>query len=115
MTSPKTALIIGGSRGIGRAIVLRLARDGYAIVATCRQESEATSSLASEVAALGASFRLLCFNVGDRLEARRELEAAFGEGGAPDVAVFNAGMAEDNLFVFMTPEQWSEVMRVNLD
>lgn len=114
-TPQNTALIIGGSRGIGRATALRLARDGHAIVATCRHESPASAELAAEIAAIGVPFTLLTFDVGDRDEARRQLEATFGEGGAPDVAVFNAGIAEDNLFVFMTPAQWSEVMRTNLD
>lgn len=114
-TTQKTALIIGGSRGIGRATALRLARDGYAIVATCRHESPASAELAAEITANGVPFTLLAFDVGDRDEARRQLEGVFGEGGAPDVAVFNAGIADDNLFVFMTPSQWSEVMRTNLD
>ncbi len=114
-TPQKTALIIGGSRGIGRATALRLARDGYAIVATCRQESAASAEMAAEIAASGVPFTLLAFDVGDRDEAKRQLEGVFGEGGAPDVAVFNAGIADDNLFAFMTPSQWSEVMRTNLD
>lgn len=114
-TTQKTALIIGGSRGIGRATALRLARDGYAIIATCRQESAASAELADGVAACGVPFTLLTFDVGDRDEARRQLEGAFGEGGAPDVAVFNTGQADDNLFAFMTPAQWSDVLRTNLD
>jgi len=114
-TTQKTALIIGGSRGIGRATALRLACDGYAIIATCRQESAASAELADGVAACGVPFTLLTFDVGDRDEARRQLEGAFGEGGAPDVAVFNAGQADDNLFAFMTPAQWSDVLRTNLD
>ena len=111
----RIALVIGGCRGIGRAISQRLAEDGFDIAATARQAGPDSEELARQVAAAGRKFTLLAFDVRDREAARRELERVFGDGGAPEVAVYNAGIARDNLRAFMSPREWDEVIETNVN
>ena len=109
----RTALVIGGCRGIGRAVSLRLARDGYDIAATCRKRGTDADTLAEEIAALGRQCRILEFDVCDREGTRNALNAAFGET-APDAVVYNSGITRDNLFVFMDGNEWDSVLDTNL-
>ena len=111
----RIALVIGGCRGIGRAISQRLAEDGFDIAATARQAGPDSEELARQVAAAGRKFTLLAFDVRDREAVRRELERVFGDGGAPEVAVYNAGIARDNLMSFMSPREWDEVIETNVN
>ena len=111
----RIALVIGGCRGIGRAISQRLAEDGFDIAATARQAGPDSEELARQVAAAGRKFTLLAFDVRDREAVRRELERVFGDGGAPEVAVYNAGIARDNLVAFMSPREWDEVIETNVN
>ena len=111
----RIALVIGGCRGIGRAISQRLAEDGFDIAATARQAGPDSEELARQVAAAGRKFTLLAFDVRDREAVRRELERVFGDGGAPEVAVYNAGIARDNLMAFMSPRGWDEVIETNVN
>ena len=111
----RIALVIGGCRGIGRAISQRLAEDGFDIAATARQAGPDSEELARQVAAAGRKFTLLAFDVRDREAVRRELERVFGDGGAPEVAVYNAGIARDNLMAFMSPRVWDEVIETNVN
>ena len=108
------ALIIGASRGIGRAVALRLAQDGFNIVATCRSNVKKLSELRDEIKQLGRNCDCLAFDIADRKETAGVLESYCGEF-APDVVVYNASIARDNLFVFMPPDDWDEVIHTNLD
>jgi len=110
----RTALIIGGCRGIGREITLRLARDGFDVVPTCRKRGGEAETLVDEVEKLGRSCRILELDVRDRDGARRTLDAEFADD-APDAVVYNSGIAKDNLFVFMEGEQWDDVLDTNLN
>ena len=111
----RIALVIGGCRGIGRAISQRLAEDGFDIAATARQAGPDSEELARQVAAAGRKFTLLAFDVRDREAVRRELERVFGDGGAPEVAVYNAGIARGNLMAFMSPPGWDGVIETNVN
>lgn len=109
------ALIIGGCRGIGRAISARLACDGFDILATCRREGEDSAATGRLVEAAGRRFGVLCLDVTDAGACKAALAPYLEGEGLPDVVVYNAGVARDNLFAFMTAEEWSNVMSTNLD
>ena len=110
-----TILVTGSSRGIGRAIALRLARDGYDIVVHCRSERSRADAVAAEVAALGRSARVLAFDVADRAACAAALEADIAAHGAYYGVVCNAGITRDTAFPAMEGEAWDAVLRTNLD
>ena len=110
----QVALVVGGSRGIGRAIVERLATSGFDIWLTYRGNHAAAAEVQAAVAAHGRSCRLLAFDVADRAATRAALEPLLLER-CPDALVYNAGIARDNLLAFMRDEEWDAVLRTNLD
>jgi len=110
-----TVLVTGSSRGIGRAIALRLAHAGYDIVLHHRNSAPAIEETAAQIGALGRAATSLCFDVADRAAARSELDRLVQEQGAPYGVVCNAGITRDNVFPGLTPADWDVVLRTNLD
>lgn len=115
MSMDTTVLVTGASRGIGRAIALRLAREGYDLVVHYRSRSEDAEAVAALVRQAGRSARLLCFDIADRAAAARALNADVEAHGAYYGVVCNAGIACDTAFPAMTGEEWDSVIRTNLD
>jgi 3-oxoacyl-[acyl-carrier protein] reductase len=111
----ETALVTGSSRGIGRAIALRLARDGFDIVVHCRSRRDEADATQREIAAIGRGCRVLQFDVRDRGSAAAALLADIGEHGCYYGVVCNAGIARDNSFPAMSGEEWDDVIETNLD
>ena len=113
----KSALVTGGSRGIGKAICLRLAAEGYYILVNYRSNTAEAEKTLGEIRASGGGGELLPFDVADKEQIKTRL------GGwieaHPDnyieVLVNNAGIKEDALMVWMEDEQWSRVIATNLD
>jgi len=115
MTDVGTVLVTGSSRGIGRAVALRLARDGYDIVVHCRARIEEAGAVAEEVRSLGRSARCLQFDVTDRARCAELIGADIAGHGAYYGVVCNAGLAHDSAFPAMSEEAWDSVIHVNLD
>ncbi len=115
MTGNLTVLVTGASRGIGRAVALRIARDGFDVVVHCRSRIEEAQAVAAEIEALGRQARVLAFDVADRDAARAALEADIEAHGAYYGVVCNAGIARDGAFPAMTAEDWDAVVHTNLD
>jgi 3-oxoacyl-[acyl-carrier protein] reductase len=110
-----TVLVTGSSRGIGRAIAVRLAQDGYDVVVHCRQRREAADSVAAEVRATGRQCRVLQFDVAERETAAELLTEDVDAHGMYYGVVCNAGLTADNTFAAMSGEEWDLVVRGNLD
>jgi 3-oxoacyl-[acyl-carrier protein] reductase len=110
-----TILVTGSSRGIGRAIALRAAADGFDVVVHCRSRREEAEAVAGEIKALGRQSRVLQFDVADRAACAEALAADIGAHGAYYGVVHNAGIHSDAAFPAMTGEQWDGVIRTNLD
>jgi 3-oxoacyl-[acyl-carrier protein] reductase len=111
----ETALVTGSSRGIGRAIALRLARDGFDVVVHCRDRRDAADAVRGEIAAIGRDCRVLQFDVSDRAATAAALLADIGKHGCYYGIVCNAGIARDNSFPSMSGEDWDAVIATNLD
>ncbi len=110
-----SALIIGGCRGIGRAIAQRLAADGFDIIATCRNKGEDSNMTEKMVTQHQRNFTLLTLDVTNQQQAISALQPYTEGEMLPDIIVYNAGIAEDNIFAFMTNEQWFRVIDTNLN
>ena len=110
-----TVLVTGSSRGIGRAIALRAADDGYDVVVHCRSGIEAAEQVAEQVRSRGRASRVLQFDVADREAARTAITADIEAHGAYYGVVCNAGLIRDAAFPAMEPETWDTVLRGNLD
>lgn len=115
MTDNLTVLVTGASRGIGRAIAMRVARDGFDVAVHCRSRVEEAEAVAAQVSALGRQARVLCFDIADRDATARALGADIEAHGAYYGAVCNAGIACDTAFPAMTGEEWDRVVHTNLD
>jgi 3-oxoacyl-[acyl-carrier protein] reductase len=113
--SKDTVLVTGSSRGIGRAVALRLARDGYDVVVHCRSRVEEADAVAAEITALGRRARVLQFDVADREAASTALLADVEAHGCYYGVVCNAGIARDGAFPALSGEDWDQVIHTNLD
>jgi 3-oxoacyl-[acyl-carrier protein] reductase len=108
-------LVTGSSRGIGRAIALRLAQSGYDLTLHCRNGLAQAQAVAEEISALGQHANILQFDVADRQAAREQLEAAIERDGCWYGVVCNAGLTRDGAFPALTEDDWDSVLRTNLD
>jgi len=110
-----TILVTGSSRGIGRAIALRLAQAGYDLVLHCRSGRAEADAVAAQIGELGQQARVLQFDVADRAACKAILEQDVESHGAYYGVVCNAGLTRDGAFPGLSEDDWDLVMRTNLD
>ena len=111
----KTALVTGGSRGIGRAIVLELAREGAKVAVNYQSNDAKAQEVADEVAKSGGSCILAKANLANPQEARAMVKQVAEKFVHLDILVNNAGITRDKLLPKMTDEDWIEVIQTNLN
>lgn len=113
----KYALVTGGSRGIGRAVCVALAKDGYPVIINYLSNHQAAEETKALVEAAGGKAELLPFDVSDREKTDIALDA--WQDAHPDdyiaVLVNNAGIRNDNTMIFMDDDAWHKVLHTNLD
>jgi 3-oxoacyl-[acyl-carrier protein] reductase len=110
----RSAVVTGGSRGIGRAISLRLARQGADVCFSYRGNAEAASGTRLEIEALGRRALAVQGDVTDPAAAEALVRAALEAFGKVDILVNNAGITRDDLIMRMSPEAWRDVLETNL-
>jgi 3-oxoacyl-[acyl-carrier protein] reductase len=111
----RRVLVTGSSRGIGRAIALRLARDGFSVVVHCRSGRAEADAVANEINALNGVATVLQFDVCDRDACRATLEADVTTNGAYYGIVCNAGISRDAAFPALSDEDWDLVLDTSLN
>ena len=110
----KTALVTGASRGIGRAIALALAKEGYAVAVNYAGSREAAEAVRDKITAAGGRAFILQGDVSSAEDVDRIFKTVKEEFGFLDVLVNNAGITRDSLFIRMKEEQWDEVIDTDL-
>jgi 3-oxoacyl-[acyl-carrier protein] reductase len=112
----KVAIVTGAARGIGEGVALKLAEQGASIAFTYVSESSAEKARALEekLVAMGVKAKAYRSNAGEFAECETLVNNVIKELGQVDICVNNAGISKDNLLLRMTPEQWDDVMTINL-
>lgn len=112
----KYALVTGGSRGIGRAICLKLAEAGYPVIINYKSNEDEARHTLEMITGKGGEAELLPFNVSDKEDSEKALESWAEKHREDYIAclVNNAGIRRDNLMVFMNDEEWNDVVATNL-
>lgn len=111
----KSVLVTGSSRGIGKAIALRLAREGYQIVVHCRSQRVEADAVVAAIVDGGGTARVLQFDISERDACAAALLADVEAHGCYYGVVCNAGVARDTAFPAMTGAEWDQVIGTNLD
>jgi len=110
----KTAVITGGSRGIGKGIALRFAAEGANIAITNITDNEEFASTVREISALGVKAKGYVSDASVFVDAENVIDEIVKDFGSVDILVNNAGITRDTLLMRMTEEQWDQVLTVNL-
>jgi 3-oxoacyl-[acyl-carrier protein] reductase len=113
MSEQRTAIVTGAARGIGAAVALRLAADGFA-VAVLDLEEDACAATVDAIGAAGGRALAVGVDVSDEASVAAAVSRVAGELGAPTVLVNNAGITRDNMLFKMTTDDWDSVMDVHL-
>jgi 3-oxoacyl-[acyl-carrier protein] reductase len=110
----RTALVTGGSRGIGRAVAVQLAREGATVVVNYLHAADQAEAVVAEILAAGGTAVACQADVGDEAAVRRLVRSAVRQFGRVDLLVANAGTVRDQLIGTMTVDHWETVMQTNL-
>jgi 3-oxoacyl-[acyl-carrier protein] reductase len=110
----KTAIVTGGSRGIGRAIAVELARDGCYVIVNYRSNDDAAAETLAMIRNAGGDGEVMKFDVADSSEAEKAVSDIMGRFPVIDILVNNAGITADNLFLMMPEADWDAVIATTL-
>lgn len=110
----KVALITGGSRGIGEAIVRRFAEEGAAIAFTYRSSSERAKVIEADLQAMGINAKAYQSDASSFEQAETLIKSVLEDFERVDILINNAGITKDNLMLRMSEEQWDQVIETNL-
>lgn len=113
MPDTRIAIVTGASRGIGRAIALRLARDGRHVVAVARSQGP-LDELVAEITAAGGRATAMPCDLADAAAVTAMIESVAKDLGRIDILVNNAGITRDNLILRMSDDEWDDVVNTNL-
>lgn len=111
----KRVLVTGSSRGIGRAIALRLAEQGFDIAVHCRSQRKLAEEVAQQIEALGRQASILEFDVCDRESAKQAITQNIEEYGHYYGVICNAGITRDMAFPAMSGDDWDDVIKTGLE
>ena len=111
----KLALVTGGSRGIGRATAIELAKAGYDVVINYAGNEAAAEKTVSDIKALGVNAESCKFDVSNQAEVEENIAKIIEKYGRIDILVNNAGITRDDLFIRMTEDKWQAVINTNLN
>jgi 3-oxoacyl-[acyl-carrier protein] reductase len=114
MMSKNVALVTGGSRGIGRAICLELAKSGAYVVVNFRSNKKAAEETLELIHQAGGMGETVCFDVADQAATGQNIEVLLTRHEAIDILVNNAGEAAGSLFALMSLEEWTKVLNTSL-
>ena len=111
----KRVLVTGSSRGIGKAIALKLAKNDYDIVLHCNRNIDKAKEVLAQIDEMGSNSYVLQFDITNRKETKKVLEEDIEKNGIYYGIVLNAGIAKDNVFPCMEDEEWDSVINTNLN
>ncbi len=113
----KVAIVTGAARGIGEAVAIKFAEHGANIAFTYVSDSSASKAeaLTQKLLDMGVKAKAYQSNAGDFASCEKFVNDVIAEFGTIDICVNNAGISKDNLLMRMTPEQWNDVMQINLN
>ena len=113
INSARVALVTGASQGIGRAVALRLAQDGFSVALAARNEDN-LKQVAAEIAAAGGHAEIFTLDVSNEESIKAAAKAVLARFGKLDVLINNAGITRDNLLLRMKRADWDDVLQTNL-
>ena len=111
----RTILVTGSSRGIGKAIALTLAENGFDIVLHCHSRIEDAQAVQQQIQSINRQARILQFDISDQVQSSQHLLADIEKHGAYYGVICNAGISHDNAFPSLSPDEWYSVVHTNLD